>query len=616
MSETTQTVSESSFFNPEIERVYIPPINKNIERFINKIQPAIVNKLVSMQFSDGSQCFDHAVFEQLQETSMRIVISSSAYQLKALARREKETETAFSQFIKRTRPISLDSKRNISAYFIREAIIERSAGNKPQVQFVNLETDERLHPKLRRLLTDTMRFGVGIPLFVKGNPIGFLWGVRKNRLTAAEKKEIAWQMQSFCDGFSYIVESELDGEQDANYTGRSIERLNTSSQIFRLFNVKVHGQKLPVNITIAYSYHYEKTYRIEESYNVPTSNGYSISLKAFLPEEENESGITMLMIPGFFCNRELMDPLAKEMSLGYGYKVYTLDVRGRSKFTLPRDGKIRDGWTVDDYIEEDFPAALSWLADKHNKDRFMVVGHSMGGMIPRFYASAYNKIKAKNPHRYLPDPDKLLAGVIAITSPNYIDLQSRIPGFNFITDIGRLVGNSAGANLVYQMASLGGLSPVATLDLQRFFRFLHSLTRGMRMFSFQIGNMPTIKDFLGYEQITPTEWYFFMEDVFCEESIKVIIQFVKGQFTNDAFMSFDNKINYTEEQKNFSYPLMTVVGTLDAMAPPHTVRYGFEEVKTEKKRIVEFNQGHLGIMIHPETVKKIARSADDFMQSL
>lgn len=86
-----------------------------------------------------------------------------------------------------------------------------------------------------------------------------------------------------------------------------------------------------------------------------------------------------------------MDKVARELSLRHGYRVFSMDMRGRSRRTLPLFG-IREGWTVDDFIQEDFPAVLAWIKENFPNEQLVVVGHSMGGMIPRFYCSAYEEI--------------------------------------------------------------------------------------------------------------------------------------------------------------------------------------------------------------------------------
>lgn len=63
-----------------------------------------------------------------------------------------------------------------------------------------------------------------------------------------------------------------------------------------------------------------------------------------------------------------MDKVAREMALKYGYRVFSMDMRGRSRQTLPYNG-IKEGWTIDDFIQEDFPAVLNWIRESFPKER-------------------------------------------------------------------------------------------------------------------------------------------------------------------------------------------------------------------------------------------------------
>ena len=64
-----------------------------------------------------------------------------------------------------------------------------------------------------------------------------------------------------------------------------------------------------------------------------------------------------------------------------------------------------------------------------------------------------------------------------------------------------------------------------------------------------------------------------MEDVFCEESIKVLLQFLRSQLGHDkSFWSYDGQINYTQEQQdNFELLIFSVIGNLDKIVPAETI---------------------------------------------
>lgn len=610
--EKTTTVEKAYF--PESDEIYILPIPPERDEFIQKVQTAFVNKMVSLTFSNDELIFDFAIFEKVQGRNLKITASSSQYYIKTLT--NNQAPEGFRRFLAKTRPIDLDHERNLSAQIMRQSILEMKQGRKPLVEYIDMRNDPRLHPKLRKLVTKTMRYAMGTPLFMRGQPIGMLWGIRRKALSLAQKKEVEQQLHSLREGIEIILVEEMDSERDAYFARRKIDKIDTLSTLETLLYTRYPGQTIPVKSQFRYSYRYQAHFRQDTSFIVPTSQGFSISLKRFLPEKLNGRNLTILMIPGFFCNRSLMDRIAREMALRFGYRVFTLDMRGRSKFTLPKTGITRLLWSVDDYIWDDFPKALRWLRENYPEDRVVVLGHSMGGMIPQFYASAREFCQELCQREDLPDPDGLIAGIVAITSPSYINLKFSNQWLEILFRYLRDLGQNRVLNPAFRLFSLGLESAVGTIDLNSFFNFLHKMSQTIRNLSFDIGKLPTIKDFIGYPQITPPEWYFFMEDVFCEESIRVIIQFLSSMTEEGAFRSLDGRINYTLAQEKLKIPLLSVIGTLDTLAPPHTVLHTQNLARSPKNKILEFEQGHLGIITHPPTVRAIAEATHDWLSDV
>ena len=614
MSEANALMSERKEYEPRPDDIFIQPIPPEREQFIKKVQSAFVNKLVSLAFADDTLIFDFAIFEMIQGSNLRITVTSSQFYIKTLT--EDRVPDGFSKFISRTRPIALDNERNLSADLMRRSIIEVCRGGKPLIEFINMRTDERLHPKLKTLITKTMRYAVGIPIFMRRQPIGVLWGIRRKPLTEERKKEVTSQMHSLAHGIEIILSEEMDGDRDAYFARRKIDKIDTYATVQNVLYTRVPGQDVPVKSQISYSYRYNTRFRQDTSFIIPTSNGFAISLKRFLPENINDRKMNILMIPGFFCNRSLLDRLAREMALKYGYRVFTLDMRGRSKYTLPKRGLQRLVWSVDDYIWEDFPAAIRWIQEHHPQDRIAVMGHSMGGMIPQFYASSYENCRTLCRRHDLIDVDGLLAGIVSITSPSYINLAFNNPWIEMLSEGVRIMSNTSLMQPAFKIFSLTMENALGTVDLNRFFKFLHNISSSIRAMSFDVGRWPTIKDFIGYPEITPPEWYYFMEDVFCEESVRVIMQFLRSQNHGGAFKSFDGRLNYTMAQEKLKIPLMSVVGTLDTLAPPETVMHTQQLARSPKNKVIEFEQGHLGIITHLPTVRKIAAAAHDWFAEI
>jgi len=597
------------------EEIYIFPIAEPVYNFLEKVWSSFVNKMVALTFPNQEHIFDHSVFEVIQGSEMRIVASATHFKMKEIIGQKKNKD--IQDFINKTKPIPLNDEKNESARIIQRAIMAYSYMRRPEVEFVELRRYANLHPHLKMLLTETMRYAVGIPLIVKDSPIGILWGIRRKMLTEEQKKDIISQLHTLFDVIEYVVGLEVDRKGDEYFAKKNIEKADTTSTIHHLLYTIQPGQKDPVTSIIAHSHTYNMMYRLDASYIVPTTNGYSVSIKHFASEQMNHSNTIILTIPGFFCRRSIMDKVSREMALRYGYRVFSMDMRGRSRYTLPRYGK-KYSWTLDDYIYDDFPAVIQWIHNNFPGQDIVVMGHSMGGMIPRFYAAAYEKIRKMEGKQNRIDPNKYIRGIVSITSPNYMDLESSILGLSFVKNGVRMIPSKAVYDLLFNLVSFPVKNTLSTIDLNSFFKFVLNLHSSLRQFSFQVSTtIVNLNDFVGYKQISPAEWYFLVEDVFCEESVKVILQFVRSQISHEnGFYSYDGNINYTAEMKNLKIPVFSVVGTVDKIVPPATVEGMISYQNIPNQKISYYEQGHLGIVFHQETVSKMCAEAHEWIQSL
>jgi len=601
-------------YQPGPGALHIPSMSARRAAFMTEVQTAFVNKAVSFTFTDFSNCFEYSVLEMIEGENMRITASSSQFHLRELA--ENKANSTFKKFIARTRPLAINHEKNLSAQILRQSLYNSANYLPPMVEFLHIPSDERLHAAMKRLAPKGVRYAVGIALIIDRKPVGVLWGIHRKSFSADERKDVRQQMISLARAIDFIVAEEIS-EGDAASARRKIEKHDTTANLESLVYTQVPSQKRAVKSMVLYSNRYAEKYRQDTNYLVPTAGGCHASLKRYLPEHLNGQDRILLMIPGFFCNRSICDRLAKEMALEHGYIVFTLDVRGRSAETLPNKFFNNYHWSVDNYVWEDFPATLQWIKATHPGKKVVVFGHSMGGMIPLFYSSAYDKYgKARSKHLAI-KPESIIDGIVSITSPIYIRIAAESAWFNMFRDSAKLITGNILAEPLMRAINFTLTSTVGGIDLNKFFKFLHNISASIRGLSFDVSyRLPTLKEFIGYEQITPPEWYFFMEDVFCEESIQVISQFIRSLIDGDNFTSTDREINYTLELNELEIPHFTIVGTIDEIAPPDTVRQGHLAGKSPKNKIAEYKQGHLGIVTHPETVKQIAIDADEWIRSL
>lgn len=616
---SSTTLSEQSFL-PEQEIIYIPELEERVFRFVSKVWHSFVNKMVSLTFTERDYCFDYGMFEVIDKETTRIAAVSSQVKLGDIADRKIPKE--FTQFKKRTRSTPVSYQTSLTSNVLREAIVNRGRGEKTPIVTVDLRRDKRVHPKLREIITEDMNYSVGITLFFGENPIGVLWGVRTHPLSTKQKALLFPQLHSLSDGISTIMALEFNrGRHNYRAVRKTIEKIDTNSSIINLFYTKKAGQTTPVRTIIGRSNVFHSKFRLDASYIVPTSRGYSISLKRFLPEHENKTGKTLLMIPGFFCNRSIFDQMAREMAFRYGYKVISLDCRGRAKNTLP-EGWYHTAWSIDDFIQEDFPAALSWIRDQYPEDSIVVFGHSMGGIIARCYAGSYRAILEHTQNDELPDPDTHMAGIVSIASPDHVDVRLGIPGNRLLRYITGLIPKAFNlhtltGNAFNRILALSISKVLPTINLKTLFSNLFDFHESMRQITFDLSTrVLSLHDVIGFPEITPPEVYLLMEDIICEESTKVMIQFLRSQVFGNSIMSFDGRINYTENLKNIHLPVFHIMGSLDVIAPPETIRHGYSLISSRNKHLKEFRQGHIGLVMNPKTVREIAKTTDQWIGAL
>ncbi|MCB1193007.1 MAG: alpha/beta fold hydrolase [Leptospiraceae bacterium] len=603
-------------FTPTKNDLYIHSPNESLQQLINKIKQNFTNLMAKVQSKNGNYYFTYTFFEAITNDGLKII---SLVNRRAMLRTSKGRDPKyFKSFVEMNHKVSFHDKEHISVRLIASAYYSKLfKKNELPVEFINLEKKEELPLNLQSFIRPKMKMAVGVPICTSDQPLGILWGITPFHLNKSEQDSLVERLVSMHKDISSLIHVWLEtGSNDVNSLGKLIENIDLFFRYDKVFSVNVPFSTNSVRTVIGYSYSFEKNFRTDSDIVIPTNKGFSISLKRYLPEKVKDKKTVMLMIPGFFCNRELMKLLAREMSIRFGYEVFTLDLRGRSSLTLPTFNK--EGWTVDDYIMEDFPVALNWLKEQYPNTKFVVYGHSMGGMIPRFYLGSYNKILQKGLQTPLPDPQELIKAVVTITSPTYVNIESEMPGFDVLKKAVSIVGKFHVSNIIIRAISKTISTAMPAISLNDLFQFIHRIGKGrVKDLSYTIGKkVLTIKNFVGYYQITTPEWYHVLEDIFCKESIKTIAQFLKAQVSDRNFCSFDDSINYTQDQKNFTLPLFTVVGSEDRIAPPNTVMAANDLVRSTIKEMKSYPQGHLGIIVHPGTVKEIAEDTYNWLQSI
>lgn len=136
---------------------------------------------------------------------------------------------------------------------------------------------------------------------------------------------------------------------------------------------------------------WRRVYEVEtgasEVHFVSTGDGWRVALNRYRPVP----GVVLreapvLLCHGLGCNRHAFD-LEPRRSLARllaqrGYDVWVLELRGHGLSTHP--GFLRRfsyGWSFDDYVLQDAPAAIERVLALTGADSLHWIGHSMGGLL-------------------------------------------------------------------------------------------------------------------------------------------------------------------------------------------------------------------------------------------
>jgi len=589
------------FSDSQINFSISPEQKKKIKELVDKTKYAFVNKLVSMTIDETPDYyFDYAVFEQWDGRDLTLSAYSDQSRLKELV--DKKTPPNFEKLIKNKPKLKIGKRDGISTQLLLAGEIAS--------KIVSLKHSDNPHPTIDWLVKHHMKYAVLTPIYLNRQPVGVLWGFRSKRLSNQRIKPLFAQLNVLSKAIESMLRSGLEGEYSDYKVRRKIEEVRPTDEVLQIKILEEEALR-PITEIRFYSHVYEKEFYERNDYSIPSGDGFAISLKEIVPRYLNENRISLLFIPGFFCNRIFMDPIMRLMALKYGFRSFSMDVRGRSPETLSAKFGVPH-WHYDDYVINDFSAAIRFIKEKYG-DQVIVVGHSMGGMIPRFYSAAYEDIKKYSGNQNLPDPHEYLRGIVAIASPSVIDLRPNQK--SLIRNLSKAI-NFIPQSIRDQMTDYLAMA-FPSLNLHEILNGLNKIHEPLRQYILYLKTaIPTLDQFIGYKEITPAQWYFLLENILCNESTLVLKQFFDAQLDGNNFYSYDRKINYTSHLHKLSLPLFSIIGEIDQIVPPHTI-VPYDKLATHPLNQMHYvNQGHLGIGIDPATVQKMGHWVDDWIKKI
>ncbi|MEM7179841.1 MAG: alpha/beta fold hydrolase [Spirochaetota bacterium] len=127
---------------------------------------------------------------------------------------------------------------------------------------------------------------------------------------------------------------------------------------------------------------------MKEKIVLTTSDHWNIALYRYATGKTDKK-YPVFLLHGIANNHTIWDLDIPEYSFArylasQGYRVYSLDLRGRGGSDGPHTGR-GNIWSADDYLLCDLPTAIEYILEENQTDKLHWVGHSLGGILGFFY---------------------------------------------------------------------------------------------------------------------------------------------------------------------------------------------------------------------------------------
>jgi pimeloyl-ACP methyl ester carboxylesterase len=264
----------------------------------------------------------------------------------------------------------------------------------------------------------------------------------------------------------------------------------------------------------------------DEVVHAETSDGWRLALARRRPRGSPRA-VPVLLVHGIANNRMSLDFGLERWSLSAhlaqaGFDCFALDLRGHGLSRRARPGAAR-GWTFDDYVRLDVPAALDAVRAATGAPAVLWVGHSQGGLIGLVAAELY--------------PERVRA-VVPIASPVFFPLEDK-------------------------------LTLAVRLGFAFTGRFNRFLARCLAPFSGYY-HPPVSEVAINGRNVTRPVLQRVLANVVENISSGVIAQFMKW-IVSDTFASVDGAVDYRGALPLCRQPALFVAGDADRIAPPAVV---------------------------------------------
>lgn len=256
-----------------------------------------------------------------------------------------------------------------------------------------------------------------------------------------------------------------------------------------------------------------------------TEDGWRLALGRRRPRGAARS-LPVLLVHGVAANRASLDFGLERYSLSAylaaaGFDCYALDLRGHGASRRVRRGAKR-GFTFDDHLSLDVPAALDRVRSASGQERVLWVGHSQGGLLGMAAAAAHED----------------LAALVTLGSPVFFAARGPFPRLLWA---GLLV--------------TGRMSRFLARILAPFSGYYH----------------PPLSEIAMNPRNVPRPLYRRMLVTVVENVSSGVLAQLASWVATDTFASKDGKVDYRAALARCSQPALFVAANADRIAPPEGV---------------------------------------------
>ena len=277
-----------------------------------------------------------------------------------------------------------------------------------------------------------------------------------------------------------------------------------------------------------------------------TETKFEISAKRFRLNKNLRHPRPVLLIHGLLVNAGFLDygraSLARYLAEA-GFDVWNLSLRGTGRSLNPL-GWGNKPWTLDNILNDDFPAVLEYVRKTTGEAEVFVVGYELGGALAFAHAGTV--------------AEHGVAGIVGIAAPMSFDSPEQ-----------------------------DGLDVLLRLDRNPTLRnaLLYWSTSGLNRYLFLL---PGLKDvFYNPRNMDPAVAQQLQETLLIPINPGVLDQ-LTTIVDRDEFVSADGSVSYRDGLSNIRVPVLLVGGAADPLAPPEALKTVYSELASKDRDLMIF----------------------------